>query len=235
MNKTIAYTGVISAILFFLSLALAFGVLGNPTIFTMVGTGEGKQYSIVIEDDMEQEGEERTIEMELFNRADTGHVNYISPTSFGRGTIQLKNTSRYPVSYTLQFSDKNDLDIPVVFRIRDKNNELIMGTEEKWLNAAELEDITKDLKTGDRTQYIVEWSWDSHSDLDDTDIGIRANERSSYSMTVDVLSKPIGYVTNNPSLAAIADIISVVLAVFLTTAITAMTYFTVRNKKALEY
>jgi len=105
----------------------------------------------------------------------------IAPESTNFYQFVVRNNTIYNVNYNIDFSEKNDMNINMKYRLI-KNEQYIAGNEEKWVDYNELDLKQIYIKSKSSDTYYLEWKWFSSDN--DTLIGESGNV--SYSLKIDI-------------------------------------------------
>ena len=105
----------------------------------------------------------------------------IAPESTNFYQFIVRNNTIYNVNYNIDFSENNNMNINMKYRLI-KNSEYVVGSDEEWVtyNELDLAKIYLESKTSDT--YYLEWKWFS-SDNDNL-IGKTGNVK--YSLKIDI-------------------------------------------------
>lgn len=101
----------------------------------------------------------------------------------------VKNDRKENIIYDINFTEKNDSNIPLKYRLKKKDS-YVVGSDITWVNASDLNinDILINAKEND--SYILEWKWDYYTDNlnDATDTTIGKNI-PDYKLTINVKAR----------------------------------------------
>lgn len=94
----------------------------------------------------------------------------IAPGDSGEYPFVIKNKDLHPIDYTINFSENNEHEFPLKFRLYYRT--YYIGGTSAWHSLSEISKHTQELQAGQTDTYILEWWWDPNvSDEIDTDIG----------------------------------------------------------------
>lgn len=221
MKKSLCYIGIITAILFFVSVGVLCAALGASQVSLLTGLEKTNEHTVILGD--------KTTSLNIFNSSTTEGVSF-APGSSGDGSFVLFNISGYPVQYKMSFTHENPMNIPIEYKIQEANGALIGGTEDTWTDVSLLPKVEGKLGIGEQAQYKIEWQWnDTLGDLD-TSAFENTSDYTDYAFTIHVTSYPIGFINFFEPLTAHTDVLSIALALILTTVIGMTTYIIERKK-----
>lgn len=83
----------------------------------------------------------------------------LAPGTSSEYKFMVINRRTTKVKYFVKFSDKNDYNINIKFRLK-KGNEYIAGDANNYVLSSELDTTNFILNPSDRDLYTLEWKWD---------------------------------------------------------------------------
>ena len=89
--------------------------------------------------------------------------NKIAPNISSRYYFKVKNISNKDIKYYITFSDINDYNINLKFRLKRNGKYLISN---KWLSINELKTSYLTLKHRKNDKYCLEWKWFDNDEID---------------------------------------------------------------------
>ena len=101
----------------------------------------------------------------------------------------VKNDRKENIIYDINFTEKNDSNIPIKYRFK-KNNGYVVGSDTAWVNASNLNINNVLINSKENDSYILEWKWDYYTDNlnDATDTTIGKNI-PDYKLTINVKAR----------------------------------------------
>lgn len=136
---------------------------------------------VILENNLEQEFELFQIryenELGEITVCSSDNTNVIAPGTKMECLIRLRNkgedTLKYEFIPKVQITD--DKKIPISIRVRDYNNNYIIGSEKQWIPMEQLSAVApaKTLDKDTSIEYIFEWKWayEAGNDTQDTLLG----------------------------------------------------------------
>lgn len=98
----------------------------------------------------------------------------------------VKNDRKENIIYDINFTEKNDSNIPIKYRLK-KNNGYVVGSDTAWVNASNLNINNVLINSKENDSYILEWKWDYYTDnLNDATDTIKGENVPDYKLTINV-------------------------------------------------
>lgn len=166
----------------------------TSTVITGVraDTDTGDEAFIVIQDSTGQRWSELK-GVDIFSNPAFGGKAIVAPNSHGEYAFTVKNTSRFPLKYVMQFSDENAYNLPMEFKLSDDSG-YIAGSDSQWVSCDDLTELAADLNNESEKEYMLEWRW--AGDIDnarDTELGIAASQRDvEYALNISFTAEQTG-------------------------------------------
>lgn len=105
----------------------------------------------------------------------------IAPEATNFYQFIIRNNTVYNVDYNIEFSEDNNLNINMKYRLV-KNDQYVVGNEEKWVKYDELDLEKIHLTSKSSDTYYLEWKW--FSSENDTLIGEIGN--ANYALKINI-------------------------------------------------
>lgn len=101
----------------------------------------------------------------------------------------VKNDRKENIIYDINFTEKNDSNIPIKYRLK-KNNGYVVGSDTAWVNASNLNINNVLINSKENDSYILEWKWDYYTDnLNDATDTIIGENVPDYKLTIKVKAR----------------------------------------------
>lgn len=92
----------------------------------------------------------------------------IAPLSSNSYQFVIKNTISDEVVYDLKFSEVNNFNINMKYRLK-KNDQYVVGSDNEWVTYEKLNLTLNNISTDSEDVYILDWKWFESNN--DTEIG----------------------------------------------------------------
>ena len=109
----------------------------------------------------------------------------IAPGSKGTYSFLVQNQTELAATCQISFTEQNSAGAPIRYRLLENGNDLL-GNNSTWLDVSGLEHVTRSFAPGEKTEYTLEWKWDTTDDAADTLIGIAARNGLTYTLNINV-------------------------------------------------
>ncbi len=118
---------------------------------------------------------------------DSAHYDgkVIAPGSKGIYSFLVQNQTELAATCQISFTEQNPAGAPIRYRLLENGNDLL-GDSGTWLDVSGLEHVARSLAPGEKTEYTLEWKWDTKDDTADTLIGIAARDGLTYTLNINV-------------------------------------------------
>lgn len=110
----------------------------------------------------------------------------IAPESTNFYQFIVRNNTIYDVNYSIDFEENNEMKINMKYRLI-KNDEYVVGSEEKWVTYEELSLENIYLSTKKSDTYYLEWKWFSS----DNDTLIGEADNVNYSLKINIKAEQV--------------------------------------------
>lgn len=118
----------------------------------------------------------------VFGRDDEDKIIY--PGKSGEYYIKITNNNSYDLLVDLTFSENNEHEVPMVFRIVDSSGYL-SGNDSEYVDIDDINESNIFIKSKESKFFILEWKWESISDEDDTEIGLIEDAQYVFMIKLD--------------------------------------------------
>lgn len=125
-------------------------------------------------------------ELDMFKNSYFEDKSIIAPGVQGSYSFTVENESESKFIYNILFTEENPYEINMVFKLK-LNGEYILGNEQTWIKASELNRSNILLGAKANDIYTVEWKWQDN--YNDTEIG--KTEGAYYKMYIKVNAEQI--------------------------------------------
>lgn len=125
-------------------------------------------------------------ELDMFKNSYFEDKSIIAPGVQGSYSFTVENESESKFIYNILFTEENPYEINMVFKLK-LNEEYILGNEQTWIKASELNRSNILLGAKANDIYTVEWKWQDN--YNDTEIG--KTEGAYYKMYIKVNAEQI--------------------------------------------
>ena len=105
----------------------------------------------------------------VFGKDEDDRIIY--PGKSGEYYIKITNNNTYDIMFDLTFSENNEHEVPMEFRLFDTNGYL-SGSKDEYVDIDDINESDILIKSGESKFFILGWKWESISDEDDTEIGL---------------------------------------------------------------
>ena len=122
-----------------------------------------------------------TNELNIFSNPMFEMNEIIAPESTNIYQFIVRNNTIYNIKYDLNFIEENEMNIDMKYRLK-KNDKYVVGNENEWVKAENLDLSKIILNTKKSDTYYLEWKW--FSGENDTLIGEKGNVE--YSLKIDI-------------------------------------------------
>lgn len=151
----------------------AAGATGNAIIVTE-GNGGGLWHQLA--------------QLNVFDGEHNGYGEgcVVAPHGEGRYSFVVNNNARFALKYTLDITDENLAQVPMLFRLSTDSGTYLCGSEKLWLPIDAIQNVSGNLSYQSGDGYVLEWKWADSSDEDDTAIGILAQQGMIYVLNFNI-------------------------------------------------
>lgn len=125
-------------------------------------------------------------ELDMFKNSYFEDKSIIAPGVQGSYSFTVENESEGKFIYDMIFTEENPYEINMVFKLK-LNGEYVLGNEQTWIKASELNRSNILLGAKINDIYTVEWKWQDN--YNDTEIG--KTEGAYYKMYIKVNAEQI--------------------------------------------
>ena len=121
---------------------------------------------------------------------DSAHYDgkVIAPGSKGTYSFLVQNQTELAATCQISFTEQNPAGAPVRYRLLENGNDLL-GDSSTWLDVSGLEHVARSLTPGEKTEYTLEWKWDTTDDEADKLSGIVAHDQLNYTVNINVIGE----------------------------------------------
>ena len=123
-------------------------------------------------------------QLDIFDSAYYGG-KVIAPGSKGTYSFCVQNQTDLAATCQISFTEQNPAGAPIRYRLLENGNDLLENSS-TWLDVSGLEHVARSLTPGEKTEYTLEWKWDTTDDEADTLIGIAARDGLTYTLNINV-------------------------------------------------
>lgn len=164
----------------------------NPVSFdnNTIGNLSNSDSSITIPVNKEKEGVNvednditwnKTNKLKIFENSVYDYDEKIAPEVTNTYQFVIENNTKYNIDYTMTFIEVNEDNINMKYRLL-KGKDYVVGSDESWMNASELNLNNLKLDASSSDTYYLEWKWFSSDN--DTEIGIKGN--ATYDLEINI-------------------------------------------------
>ena len=165
---------IIIIILFVLLMLLTFSLVSLIKVSTV-----GKRPVLI--EITESSGNIVTQEFNVFS--DIEGESLIYPGKSGEYLFKITNLNKFDILVIVEFFEENELDIPMVYNLRDKDR-YIIGDDYTYVPINHLNVGNIVLEEGESIYLTMNWLWQTVTDEHDTQIGITPD--TEYVITINV-------------------------------------------------
>ena len=126
-------------------------------------------------------------QLDIFDSAHYGG-KVIAPGSKGTYSFLVQNQTELAATCQISFTEQNPAGAPIRYRLLENGNDML-GNSSTWLDVSGLEHVARSLAPGEKTEYTLEWKWDTTDDEADTLIGIAARNGLTYTLNINVIGE----------------------------------------------
>jgi len=188
-NEDNLYVGTFKSanklLLIILIILLSLITLFSLSIHLIDVSSEGRRPILIEVSDAD--GTVLTTEWDVFSDVDGDSTIY--PGKSGDYLFKVSNLNKFDVVLSFEFTEDNELDIPMVYTISD-NNGYIIGGKDKYVSIEHLGFGNVVIKKGEAIYLELEWLWQTISDQHDTSIGISGDTK--YTINISIVAKEKG-------------------------------------------
>ena len=167
-------------------MALVLGIFIAPFVGISWPSGGATGSAIVVKEvDTDQQWDFLS-QLNVFGDMNANSDRVIAPTSSGRYPFTIDNNARFAVKYTLNVSDENLAEVPMVYRLSTESGTFLCGNDYLWVPIDGLQSISGELPYQSSDGYVLEWKWAESADEVDTAIGVLAQSGLMYTLNFDV-------------------------------------------------
>ncbi len=134
----------------------------------------------------EADGSIVTTEFNVFT--DVNGDSIIYPGKSGDYIFQISNLNKFDVVLSIEFSEENEMDIPVVYTISDKDG-YIIGDKNDYVSIEHLDFGNVIIKAHQSVYFELDWLWESISDEHDTQAGVAGDTVYTITITISAYEK----------------------------------------------
>ena len=96
--------------------------------------------------------------LDIFTNSAYNNTNMIAPGVSNVYHFVVHNSTNTLVNYKLIMSEKTEYKINMVYRLK-KNNKYVIGNNNKWVSASDLNTKFQRIESGNSDSYSLEWKW----------------------------------------------------------------------------
>lgn len=97
----------------------------------------------------------------------------LAPGASVEYTVRIRNTDKMAIDFSLtpQVNFLSDVELPIVVRLLDYNNEYIVGSATEWAPMEQMSEVQRKeiLLPGQTVEYYFQWKWPYDADNDEYD------------------------------------------------------------------
>ena len=116
---------------------------------------------------------------------DINGESMIYPGKSGDYLFQITNLNKFDIVIIIEFSEENELDIPLVYNLKGKDG-YIVGGKKEYVSIEHLKMGNIILEEGQSIFFELNWLWESISNEHDTQIGI--SEDTVYTIKINIVA-----------------------------------------------
>ena len=116
---------------------------------------------------------------------DINGESMIYPGKSGDYLFQITNLNKFDIVIIIEFSEENELDIPLVYNLKGKDG-YIVGGKKEYVSIEYLKMGNIILEEGQSIFFELNWLWESISNEHDTQIGV--SEDTVYTIKINVVA-----------------------------------------------
>lgn len=131
----------------------------------------------------EADGKVVTSEFNVFT--DINGDDIIYPGKEGEYLFEISNLNKFDVVLSFAFSEKNEMDIPMVYTISDRNG-YIIGNKDKYVSIEHLDFGNIVVDANESIYFELDWLWQTISDEQDTAAGVAGD--TVYTIIIDIMA-----------------------------------------------
>ena len=121
--------------------------------------------------------------LRIFENAAYQYTNKIAPGVSNTYHFVVHNSNDFKLKYYIEMYEEEDYGVNLRYRLR-KNNEYVIGDDNTWVTASELETALDNIGVGSSDSYALDWSWPYESGNDELDSYIGENMDKEYKLNV---------------------------------------------------
>ena len=107
--------------------------------------------------------------LEIFKNAAYEYTNKIAPGVSNTYNFIVHNSTGVNLNYKMEMYEETEYKVNLKYRLK-RNNEYIIGDDNSWVTAAELNTELSKIDSEGSDNYSLDWKW-FHDDVNDTIAG----------------------------------------------------------------
>ena len=127
--------------------------------------------------------------LKIFENPAYEFTNKIAPGSTNVYHFVVHNSTNIELKYKVKMYEESEYKINMVYRLK-RNNNYVLGDENNWVTARELETQFKNLDKSKSDNYSLEWMWKYEGD-DESDSIAGKNMESEYKLNIRVFFEAV--------------------------------------------
>lgn len=121
--------------------------------------------------------------LKIFTNSAFEQEDMIAPGVSNTYNFVVHNSSNTNLKYDLNLYEISQYKINMKFRLK-RNNEYVLGSTDKWLDASELKLTDLSIKAGSSDSYSLDWQWPYNGGKDKDDTIAGGNMTSKYKLNI---------------------------------------------------